>query len=62
MAAKMTCPNCNTVLKEIGDNSKVAAGEYRVYDSLATTDDAEGLHRAIECCECGAINKIEDWE
>ncbi len=61
MSAKMKCPNCEKVLKELGDESKIAQGEYVVYDSLANPKNKAKESRIIECLACGISERIGRW-
>ena len=62
MAAKLKCPKCRDILKEVGDNTKEAQGSYRVYSSLSNSKEEAGLFRIVECNNCGFIDNIYIWE
>lgn len=62
MACKMQCPNCGKMLKELGDDCKVADGEYIVYDSLANSKNEARDSRIIECLCCGRSERIVRWQ
>ena len=47
MASKLKCPKCKRVLKEAGDNGKIAQGEYIVIE-----DKMFSWNRMIECLGC----------
>ena len=57
MASKIECPNCKKMLKEEGDASKSAQGEYRVYDSLFNSKH----FRIIRCLECEKYFDLKDY-
>jgi hypothetical protein len=57
MACKMWCPQCKKVLKEEGDESKEAQGEYRVYNS----DKGLKNYRVLKCLLCGYVSDVEKW-
>lgn len=61
MAAKIKCPNCGSILKEMGDTTKEASGEYIVYDSLQNSEMKRGDVRIIECCLCDYAGRSENW-
>lgn len=61
MALKMKCPNCGKMLKELGDDSKGADGEYIVYDSLPNSINKAGDSRILECLSCGMSDRIGRW-
>ena len=52
MAARIRCPKCNRMLKEEGDETRDATGEYRVYDSLWNSKYDEKKFRVIKCLLC----------
>jgi len=52
MACILKCPECETYLREEGDNSKNHPGEYRVYDSLPNCKIEAGQFRIVQCLEC----------
>ena len=52
MACKLKCPNCNTVLKEEGDEMKESGGEYRVYENACNSLRDAGDMSLILCLEC----------
>lgn len=53
MACKLKCPNCEAMLKEEGDESKVSNGTYRVFDAAIRFYKDEGKpNRLIWCSEC----------
>jgi len=62
MACKLTCPNCETVLKEEGDIGKSARGEYRVYDSLVNFKHTAGKFRLILCCVCEHMATVSEFD
>ncbi len=62
MAALMTCPNCGSILKEEGDETKSTKNSYRVYDSLSNTKHTKGAFRVIECLVCEFICDSDKWE
>jgi RNase P subunit RPR2 len=57
MASRLRCPNCDSVLKEEGDASQTAEGEYRVYDNLANGKKKAGAYRLIMCLACGGTHR-----
>jgi DNA-directed RNA polymerase subunit M/transcription elongation factor TFIIS len=61
MAAKLECPNCGAILKEEGDEMKLARGEYRVYIHRSTLSGEEGEKRVIECMICGHFARPNEF-
>ena len=61
MAAKIPCPNCGKMLKELGDEGKKAEGEYIVYDSLRNSKNDARDSRIIECLCCGRAERSGRW-
>lgn len=53
MACKMECPNCGTMCKELGDEGKIAHGEYVVTKS--------GDTNLIKCISCGYEDTSSAW-
>jgi hypothetical protein len=56
MASKMKCPQCKRMLKEAGDEGKVARGEYLVHH-----DPAFKWKWDIECMPCGFRADPSGW-
>lgn len=48
MACKLRCPKCKRMLKEAGDEGKVARGEY-----LVIYTNKEKTEWLVECMACG---------
>ena len=57
MAAKLKCNHCGKMLKEEGDEMKLAEGEYRVYENLWNGHYKKGRFRLILCLKCHKIIK-----
>ena len=54
MAHKLNCPHCGLMLKEEGDDSKKARGQYRVYQG------GKFKYIALKCLSCNKF--FESWE
>jgi len=58
MAHRFCCPKCGRVLEEEGDQTKLAQGEYRVFDSAGNSKHSAGSFRIIMCMVCREIGPI----
>ncbi len=54
MSCKLKCPRCGLILKEKGDHSKEAQGEYVVHKDVWQND--------VECLACKWMDKAATFD
>jgi hypothetical protein len=60
MACKLYCTKCKMTLKEEGDESKTAPGEYRVYSNKWNCKNDADTFRVLRCLNCGSFNYVTE--